>query len=113
MEVLRIQDEKAWDECSELNEDEGFELNDTDNDMTYDVDVTSEEGDWDVGDGGDESNGFQSIDSGDEGGSASRLPEFRQEKDLQDPKFVIENLAKDLNIDDSSSWTFMGDKENV
>ncbi|PKI18293.1 hypothetical protein CRG98_049433, partial [Punica granatum] len=96
MEVLRIEDDKAWDEGSELNEDEGSELNDTDNDITDDVDlvdvnvalqegirhgkrgshssetrelhvdVTSEEGDWEAGDRGDESDGFQSIDSGDE-----------------------------------------------
>ncbi|PKI48386.1 hypothetical protein CRG98_031239 [Punica granatum] len=38
------------------------------------VDVTGEEGDWEAGDKCDESDGFQSIDSGDEGGSASGLP---------------------------------------
>ncbi|PKI72488.1 hypothetical protein CRG98_007091 [Punica granatum] len=93
MEVLRIENEKAWDE--------GSELNDTDNDITDDVDLVDvnvalqedirhgKRSDWEAGDGGDESDGFQSIDSGDEGGSASRLLEFRRERDLQDPKFVI------------------------
>ncbi|PKI67823.1 hypothetical protein CRG98_011796 [Punica granatum] len=41
------------------------------------VDVTSEERDWEAGDGGDQSDGFQSIDSGDEGRNESRLLEFR------------------------------------
>ncbi|PKI37478.1 hypothetical protein CRG98_042140 [Punica granatum] len=90
MEVLEIEENApapamgaqstyVEDMLVEENEDEGSELNDTYNDMTNDVDLVDvnvalqEEGDWEVEDGGDEYDGFQSVDPDDEGGSASRF----------------------------------------
>ncbi|PKI41144.1 hypothetical protein CRG98_038461, partial [Punica granatum] len=42
---------------------------------------------WEASDHGDESDGFQSVHSDDEDGSRQRLPKFRPERDMKDPKF--------------------------
>ncbi|PKI36364.1 hypothetical protein CRG98_043248 [Punica granatum] len=46
------------------------------------------EGAWEAGDHGDESDGFQSVHSDDEDETRQRLPEFRPERDMEDPKFL-------------------------